>query len=717
MGKRWADTPQWDWLTARVPEYKKAAAAGQKRQFCQDATKALISEFKIEPTEEAIKVLGGKVANQALYDLYSSRVENWFPNATRVTTTASVASKRGTLEPKKKMLQHWQVYQKLYWEKGLEERANNECKRLHGVRLSQLDPQKRFAVRNRIILELYKGESEEVQRIVNEAREGRRTDPLTNEDIVRNLSKLPRTLKQFGENIVSKTDWSGVLAFGGPHPSYDGKIYTFIRPVGTTKEGLTFDEFLGKEAYMEWVGQLDAFFDACYDDDDRAGRVTGAAPRAGDASGVNNENPRPSSSKPAPKESVSNMQERDSGSPPKSEYERTREINMARNKIVLGILDKTIDSGEEPEVLVEELKKVGVELDATELKMTLEKIKAFCTPNNQPEAGDAPPTQPVPPTSESAAPTPEGNNGLAPAVSEELPNTISTPAGTAPPPVNDIPMDDSKCQQQDVATLNGQEDLAGSRASNLKDSGASEGNGGHQIETETVVDGKAAGHVTVYKDASALAGLEAVLPAYLKAVWKYLLSVSQADAWCTLLYHFVLFEAHGESNGRLRMNTADRPKAVQAWIKSHKKTSPPSLDLATFPIQTQSWWKANQPEWRIEGVDTVSPSTFKREIPSDADWTALARSGTTGIYTVVMAVSWWILKADVKWAQDLVDLVDDITWVLKEMAPTGEVPDIAPSDKEVEASGSPKRVLDEDSDAPVTASGRQVKRPRRLQDL
>jgi hypothetical protein len=126
------------------------------------------------------------------------------------------------------MLQHWQVYQKLYWDNGLEGRVNDECRLLEGVPLAQLDPQKRFTVRNRIITELYRRETSEVHRIVNEAREGGRVDPLTDEEIGKNLTRLPRTLKQFGENIASKTDWSGVLAFGGPHPSYDGKIYTYM---------------------------------------------------------------------------------------------------------------------------------------------------------------------------------------------------------------------------------------------------------------------------------------------------------------------------------------------------------------------------------------------------------------------------------------------------------------------------------------------------------
>ncbi|RXW12429.1 hypothetical protein EST38_g13426 [Candolleomyces aberdarensis] len=729
MGKRWANIPQWDWMTERIPQYKERAALGQKREFFKETTEDLIKTFSLAPTEEAIRVLGLETARQAVWDLYSSRVENWFPNATRTTAAASACGKRGTLEPKKKMLQHWQVYQKLYWEKGLEERVNDECKRLHGGPLSQLDPQKRFPVRNRIIIELYKRESAEVTHIVNEAREGRRADPLTNEDISRNLTKLPRTLKQFGENLASKTDWSGVIAFGGPHPSYDGKVYTYVRPVGTTKEGLTFDEFLGKETYLEWVSQLDAFFDACYDDDDRARRSSGTTPTAAGPSGGNKSGPRPSSSNASLKNAVptqpENKQE-DIQQPqaPKSEYERTREINIARNKIVLGILDSTIGCGDEPEVLVEELTKVGIELNAQELKQTLDKIKLLCSRSSttDQDAGsrpqslsngtdaDAPPKEPV-------LSTTEGNGVPAVPVNVQHVDAGSTPATSrdVAAPTDDVSMGSSKSPPGDVALSDAQEIPAAGNGDTRMEIEATKDSVGKEMEQTFVDNDKEGGKGLAAQGAVLLADLEASVPSYLKPVWKYLLSVSKADAWCSLLYHFVKFEA--QDHGKKRMNTTNRPKAVQAWIKSHNKTVSPSVDLAVFPTQTLGWWKANQPEWRIQGTDSVDPSTFIREAPRDADWTSLARSGSTGIYTVVMAVSWWILEADAEWTKDLCSLVDDITWVLKEMATSRSADENQGigSQEKVVALMSTKRGHDDSDDAQKTSSGRQVKRPRRLE--
>jgi hypothetical protein len=44
-----------------------------------------------------------------------------------------------------------------------------------------------------------------------------------------------------------------------------------------------------------------------------------------------------------------------------------------------------------------------------------------------------------------------------------------------------------------------------------------------------------------------------------------------------------------------RMNTTSCPKAMQTWIRSHKKTVIPEIDLAVYPTQTLVWWKTNQP--------------------------------------------------------------------------------------------------------------------------
>jgi hypothetical protein len=154
------------------------------------------------------------------------------------------------------------------------------------------------------------------------------------------------------------------------------------------------------------------------------------------------------------------------------------------------------------------------------------------------------------------------------------------------------------------------------------------------------------------------------------------------------------------------MNTTGRPKPVQAWMKAHTKTAVPPIDFSLYPAQTLAWWKVNQPGWRTAGVDTVNPAAFKREPPSDPDWSTLPRGGTAGIYTVVMALSWWVANAGATWSEELVAVVDDLSWVLQQMCQLDCM-------KETTPPRAAKRVREEDGQPSVdtkTSSGRQVKR-------
>ncbi|RXW11814.1 hypothetical protein EST38_g14041 [Candolleomyces aberdarensis] len=735
MARRWASDPQWDWLVEQLPEYLEATRLGRKKEFFEKHTRLFIEKFSLTASEEAVRALGLEAATQATWDLYSSRIENWFPNNTRANSTAGSGGKRGTLEGKKKLPQHWQVYQSLYWDKGLEERANAECVRREGKGLTDIrDSQKRFAVRNRIVVDMYKAESEEVRRNVDLVREGHRSSPLTNDDIVKNLGKLPRTLKKVGATISTSTEWSGVMVFGGPHPSYGGKNYTVVRCVGTTKNGQTFDEFLGSEEYGKWVGQLDTFFNACYDGNDSAERSTNGtsamdqSPRNEGGEGSSNDTAAPSITQRGP--------------PVKSEYEKTREINIARNKVVLGILNRTIGSGDETEILVEELKKVGIVLNAEELKSTLEKIKSLCslskpaaqttsgstsssqsaTSNAQPtptdhnvktegkgaEAGTLPKDTPVDPpahansknvdvageTSVSALPTTPPTSKTIDIASE-----ASVPASSAiPPNRSDDAMDVDQLQNPPPATT--PVDKGSQQGGDIQGNGSSKDAASEPRTIPRDVDHPSEPAQPFDID------IMASVPTFLKATWKYLVSTSETEAWRSLISFYAQFEA--QSSDAKRMNTNGRPKQVQAWMKSHNKTTPQPLDLAVYSPQTLGWWKINQPEWRTVNVDGISPINFCREVPNDADWSSLARGGSAGIYTVVMALSWWVRNTGSSWSKDLSAIVDDVTWVLRTLVQNGSV-------KESQAtSTSPgKRAQHDDNSAPTRSSGRPVKRPRR----
>jgi hypothetical protein len=60
-----------------------------------------------------------------------------------------------------------------------------------------------------------------------------------------------------------------------------------------------------------------------------------------------------------------------------------------------------------------------------------------------------------------------------------------------------------------------------------------------------------------------------------------------------------------------------------------------------------------------------------KNTPEDEKWGGLMKGGTAGIYTVVVALSWWV-KALGKSAEggDVSTVVQDVTWVLNQVRGT-----------------------------------------------
>jgi hypothetical protein len=102
---------------------------------------------------------------------------------------------------------------------------------------------------------------------------------------------------------------------------------------------------------------------------------------------------------------------------------------------------------------------------------------------------------------------------------------------------------------------------------------------------------------------------------------------------------------------------------VAAWIKSKKKNSPPDVDADTFGSSFMAWWIALQPEWRI-----ANDGSFNYEVPADEDWRVLHKGGKTGLYIVVVALSWWVgaltpaIPSFRAWTA-----VHDVQWVINQI--------------------------------------------------
>ena len=107
-----------------------------------------------------------------------------------------------------------------------------------------------------------------------------------------------------------------------------------------------------------------------------------------------------------------------------------------------------------------------------------------------------------------------------------------------------------------------------------------------------------------------------------------------------------------------------RPREISDWIKSKKKDSVPSVEIGQYGKLLKEWWVLMQPSWRDQGGPLV------RDVPQGETWQTLRKGGTAGIYVVIIGVSWLIKAEQLKNAEldtDAWTLVDDISWVIKEM--------------------------------------------------
>ena len=106
-----------------------------------------------------------------------------------------------------------------------------------------------------------------------------------------------------------------------------------------------------------------------------------------------------------------------------------------------------------------------------------------------------------------------------------------------------------------------------------------------------------------------------------------------------------------------------RPDEVAVWIRSKKKDSPPEVDADEFGSSFMAWWIAIQPDWRLS-----DDATFIYDVPNGEDWHQLNKGGSAGLYTVVVALSWWVgaLPAEPPCSHAW-SVVRDVRWVIDQV--------------------------------------------------
>jgi hypothetical protein len=107
--------------------------------------------------------------------------------------------------------------------------------------------------------------------------------------------------------------------------------------------------------------------------------------------------------------------------------------------------------------------------------------------------------------------------------------------------------------------------------------------------------------------------------------------------------------------------TKKRPQKISNWIKSKNKDFVPSVNPGAYGKRFIAWWRLLQPSWRI------SEDLLVRSAPQGESWDGLRKGGTTGIYIVVIGLSWWIKSQLTERDPIAWTTVDNVSWVIQQM--------------------------------------------------
>lgn len=103
---------------------------------------------------------------------------------------------------------------------------------------------------------------------------------------------------------------------------------------------------------------------------------------------------------------------------------------------------------------------------------------------------------------------------------------------------------------------------------------------------------------------------------------------------------------------------------MRGSVRNRSKV-PTIHNVEKYGVDVLRWWKSLQPPRRVQDSQPpYSPETFSR---NGGAWGDLVRGGSSGIYTVLMAVAWWVATCGESIASELASLINDMAYVIGEM--------------------------------------------------
>jgi hypothetical protein len=146
-------------------------------------------------------------------------------------------------------------------------------------------------------------------------------------------------------------------------------------------------------------------------------------------------------------------------------------------------------------------------------------------------------------------------------------------------------------------------------------------------------------------------------------------AISLGPEYENLLRQFITFETLCNHRGsrRLVLPAANRPAALNHWVKCGRRSAPTISDLKQFVQEWEIYWTSLQPAWRERNDDGSFSTTASRE-----DWTPLHCPGVTGIFGLVGGLNGWGTKAVASKAsagelENWKAAVMDLSWVMQRL--------------------------------------------------
>ncbi|KAF8872319.1 hypothetical protein CPB84DRAFT_1753656 [Gymnopilus junonius] len=555
----------------------------------------------------------------------------------------------------------------------------------------------RFTFMNMFLQEKYREESDDVKAEEEVAGDENKVElDVRNQGYQKAIDKLPKTLATIGESIQQQTGWNISFLVGGPEPGQNGWITTYMLHCGKSANNQNFEEFLGNEGYnTHIVGPFDDFLHESFH-------------KWSSIMSLGSKEMMPELAEGEAEQGNSHVDAEGSHGKDqievkckKSQYELTREANIAKNIELFKKIREQYPLPEDlkPEPVRKARKAKGKKKGNDEPIRTSTRLATGPSdkPNEEQGQGtdqtltspecdttlDSPPPadfdastcdgMALPGSTSSSLLVPAGTVDVAsaPGMTQALASLDPEPSASSmdvdtmngailPPSLTSIDNHQGNIVPMDVDGVNGAAALT-----------SVDNHQGKSVLLEVNIEDETASppapktvSMRVDQVGDPINSVDTSnLPAWLMSNGRldYLCGVSKEGGWQNLVVSLLKFEMENKVTGNLP--TTSRPEVIAAWIKSKKKDVMPKINADEYGSSFTAWWIAIQPKWRL-----ADDSSFVYSMPASEDWCFLHKGGSSGLYIVVIALSWWVKALTLGESQIRVSTaIHNITWVINQI--------------------------------------------------